>query len=224
MNNSSSTKTKQNIPSWEHLVKRDTEWLLFKLKLIYGGKFYEGENPHEANGIREIWQEIVSDLGRELLLEIVKYFLSGEESVPNFAPSPAVFMKIVRAEFCYSYSNRISYAQAAIAAANKQKKLVVIKEETVARVKPPAYFHPHNKAMMNYLKQKSSLIDIKDEKQRIIKHIELLQPLLAVAKKYQQQDLCDSYQQSIDELKQELANLQQKENLIAEYKEKMYAN
>ena len=73
-----------------------TEWLLQRLKIMYSGKIYEGDNQQEASMIRELWRNLVENLGKNLVMKTVEYFLSGDAVIPDFSPSPVIFSKIAR--------------------------------------------------------------------------------------------------------------------------------
>ena len=73
-----------------------TEWLLQRLKIMYGGKIYEGDNPTEAKLVREVWWEVVASLGRKTVMGTVDYLLSGHASVPSYPPSAVEFKKAAK--------------------------------------------------------------------------------------------------------------------------------
>ncbi len=86
--------------SHKHLSEQEainlTEWLIFKVKVIYGRAVFEGDNPTEASAIRQEWQDLVSSIGKKGVLATVDYFLSGHHAVPSFPPSPVEFRKCYR--------------------------------------------------------------------------------------------------------------------------------
>jgi hypothetical protein len=73
-----------------------TEWLIFKMKIIYGRAVFEGDNPEEASAIRQEWQDLVLNIGKKGVLATVDYLLSGHHAVPSFPPSPVEFRKCYR--------------------------------------------------------------------------------------------------------------------------------
>ena len=73
-----------------------TEWLIFKIKVIYGRSVFEGDNPTEASAIRQEWQDLVFSVGKKGVLATVDYLLSGHHAVPSFPPSPVEFKKCYR--------------------------------------------------------------------------------------------------------------------------------
>lgn len=73
-----------------------TEWLIFKIKIIYGRSIFEGDNPDEALAIRQEWQDLVGKVGKKGVLGTIEYLLSGHHGVPSFPPSPVEFRKCYR--------------------------------------------------------------------------------------------------------------------------------
>jgi len=73
-----------------------TEWMIFKIKVIYGRAVFEGDNPTEASAIRQEWQDLVFSIGKKGVLATVDYLLSGHHAVPSFPPSPVEFRKCYR--------------------------------------------------------------------------------------------------------------------------------
>jgi hypothetical protein len=73
-----------------------TEWLIFKIKIIYGRPIFEGDTPEEASAIRQEWQDLVLNIGKKGVLATVDYYLSGHHAVPSFPPSPVEFRKCYR--------------------------------------------------------------------------------------------------------------------------------
>ncbi len=73
-----------------------TEWLIFKIKIIYGRPVFEGDSPDEASAIRQEWQDLVLKIGKKGVLATIEYFLSGHHAVPSFPPSPVEFRKCYR--------------------------------------------------------------------------------------------------------------------------------
>lgn len=74
-----------------------TEWLIFKIKIIYGRPVFEGDSSDEASAIRQEWQDLVNKIGKKGVLATIDYFLSGHHAVPSFPPSPVEFRKCYRA-------------------------------------------------------------------------------------------------------------------------------
>lgn len=75
-----------------------TEWLIFKIKIIYGRPVFEGDNEDEAVAIRQEWQDVVCKIGKKGVLATIDYILSGHHTVPSFPPSPLEFRKCYRAQ------------------------------------------------------------------------------------------------------------------------------
>ncbi|HDP0034309.1 TPA: hypothetical protein ACJT8N_001148 [Legionella pneumophila] len=73
-----------------------TEWLIFKIKIIYSRSIFEGDNPTEASAIRQEWQDLVRKIGKQGVLGTIDYLLSGHHSVPSFPPSTVEFRKCYR--------------------------------------------------------------------------------------------------------------------------------
>ncbi len=73
-----------------------TEWLIFKIKIIYGRPIFEGDSPEEATAIRQEWQDLVLKIGKKGVLGTIDYLLSGHHAVPSFPPSPVEFRKCYR--------------------------------------------------------------------------------------------------------------------------------
>ena len=73
-----------------------TEWLIFKIKIIYGRAIFEGDSPEEASTIRQEWQDLVLNIGKKGVLATIDYFLSGHQAVPSYPPSPVEFRKCYR--------------------------------------------------------------------------------------------------------------------------------
>lgn len=73
-----------------------TEWLIFKLKIMYGRSIFEGDNPDEALAVRQEWQDLVRKIGKKGVLATIDFFLSGHNTVPSFPPSPIEFRKCFR--------------------------------------------------------------------------------------------------------------------------------
>lgn len=73
-----------------------TEWLIFKIKIIYSRSIFEGDNPTEASAIRQEWQDLVHKIGKQGVLGTIDYLLSGHHSVPSFPPSIVEFRKCYR--------------------------------------------------------------------------------------------------------------------------------
>jgi hypothetical protein len=73
-----------------------TEWLIFKIKIIYGRPIFEGDTPEEASAIRQEWQDLTLKIGKKGVLATIDYFLSGHHAVPSFPPSPVEFRKCYR--------------------------------------------------------------------------------------------------------------------------------
>ena len=73
-----------------------TEWLIFKIKIIYGRPIFEGDTPVEASAIRQEWQDLVLKIGKKGVLATIDYFLSGHHAAPSFPPSPVEFRKCYR--------------------------------------------------------------------------------------------------------------------------------
>lgn len=90
----------ENDNSHKHLSAPEainlTEWLIFKIKVIYGRAVFEGDNPTEASAIRQEWQDLVVSIGKKGVLATVDYLLSGHHAVPTFPPSPVEFRKCYR--------------------------------------------------------------------------------------------------------------------------------
>lgn len=81
-----------------------TEWLIFKIKVIYGRPIFEGDNPDEARAIRQEWQDLTAKLGRNGVLATIDYLLSGHQTVPSYPPSPVEFKKCYRIHVASSIS------------------------------------------------------------------------------------------------------------------------
>lgn len=81
-----------------------TEWLIFKIKIIYSRTIYEGDNPTEASAIRQEWQDLVCKIGKQGVIGTIDYLLSGHHSVPSFPPSPVEFRKCYRTHVAPSVS------------------------------------------------------------------------------------------------------------------------
>ncbi|WP_133141066.1 hypothetical protein [Legionella quateirensis] len=98
-----------------------TEWLIFKIKILYGRSIFEGDNPEEAFAIRQEWQDLVTKIGKKGVLGTIDYLLSGHHSVPSFPPSPVEFRK------CYRTHVSPSLMQGCVV--STQKKLPVLRGE-----------------------------------------------------------------------------------------------
>lgn len=75
-----------------------TEWLIFKIKIIYGRPVFEGDNEVEAVAIRQEWHDVVCKIGKKGVLATIDYILSGHYTVPSFPPSPIEFRKCYRGQ------------------------------------------------------------------------------------------------------------------------------
>ena len=73
-----------------------TEWLIFKIKIIYGRPIFEGNNSDEASAIRQEWHDLVRKIGKKGILATIDYLLSGHHAVPSFPPSSVEFTKCYR--------------------------------------------------------------------------------------------------------------------------------
>src|SRR3990167_9491513 len=73
-----------------------TEWLIFKIKIIYGRPIFEGDSPEEASAIRHEWQDLVLKIGKNGVLATIDFLLSGHHAVPSFPPSSVEFRKCYR--------------------------------------------------------------------------------------------------------------------------------
>lgn len=82
-----------------------TEWLIFKIKIIYGRSIFEGDTPEEASAIRQEWQDLVAKIGKKGVLGTIDYLLSGHNLVPSFPPSPVEFRKCYRIHVSPSLRN-----------------------------------------------------------------------------------------------------------------------
>ncbi len=82
-----------------------TEWLIFKVKIIYGRGLFEGDTPEEASAIRQEWQDLVLNIGKKGVLSTIDYLLSGHHGVPTFPPSPVEFRKCYRINISPSVIN-----------------------------------------------------------------------------------------------------------------------
>ncbi len=73
-----------------------TEWLLTKLKALYAGKIYQGTTEQASKELRLAWSQIISSMGREAVLATYDFLHSGNEAIPDFAPSPVEFKKLAQ--------------------------------------------------------------------------------------------------------------------------------
>lgn len=72
------------------------EWLIFKIKVIYGRCIFEGDTADEALAIRQEWHDLVYKIGKKGILATIDFLLSGHNTVPSFPPSPVEFRKCYR--------------------------------------------------------------------------------------------------------------------------------
>ena len=96
MKNLETEKAVVNEPLSEVESVNLTEWLIFKIKIIYGRPIFEGDSPEEASAIRHEWQDLVLKIGKNGVLATIDFLLSGHHAVPSFPPSSVEFRKCYR--------------------------------------------------------------------------------------------------------------------------------
>lgn len=99
-----------------------TEWLIFKMKIIYGRAVFEGDSPEEASAIRQEWQDLVLNIGKKGVLATVDYLLSGHHAVPSFPPSPVEFRKCYRVHVSPSFM-KVTFQKDSAPLTKEQKQM-----------------------------------------------------------------------------------------------------
>lgn len=99
-----------------------TEWLIFKIKTIYGRSVFEGDTPEEASAIRKEWQDLVVSIGKKGVLATIDYLLSGHHAVPSFPPAPVEFKKCYRSHVSRTVT-KISFQQHSEPLTKEQKQM-----------------------------------------------------------------------------------------------------
>ncbi len=92
-------------------MKSFAEWLIFKIKIIYGWSVFEGDSPDEASAIRQEWQDLVIKIGKKgvlaTILNCTLYALYFGESSKFNLTHPFIYMVgVTRIELATPASRR----------------------------------------------------------------------------------------------------------------------